>query len=77
MTKGKYNLLVEAFLDCGQSILVSKIFDDQNYIPKIDELDEIALLLKVASDKLKPQTKKKLRDFIAKQKKLSKGQIDI
>jgi ADP-ribosylglycohydrolase len=77
LTKGKYNLLVEAFLDSGQSILVTKIFDDQNYVPKTDELDEVGLLLKLASDNLKPKTLKKLIDFIGKQKKLSKSQIEI
>lgn len=34
LTKGKYNLLIEALLDNGQSILVSKLFDDKNYTPK-------------------------------------------
>ena len=75
--KGKYNLLVEAFLDSGQSILVTKIFDDQSYVPKTDELDEVGLLLKLASENLKPKTLKKLIDFIGKQKKLSKSQIEI
>ena len=76
MTKGKYNLLVAAFLDSGQSILVTKIFDDQNHVPKTDDLDEVGLLLKLASKNLKPKTHKKLIDFIGKQNKLSKNLIE-
>lgn len=76
LTKGKYNLLVAAFLDSGQSILVTKIFDDQNHVPKTDDLDEVGLLLKLASKNLKPKTHKKLIDFIGKQNKLSKNLIE-
>ena len=76
LTKGKYNLLLEAILDNGQSILVSKLFDDQNYIPE-KEPNEIETLLNLATDKLKPKTLKKLNDFIGKQKKLAKGQLEI
>jgi ADP-ribosylglycohydrolase len=77
LTKGKYNLLLEALLDNGQSILVSKLFDDQNFIPKTDEPNEIETLLQLATDKLKPKTLAKLKDFIGKQKKLPKGQLEI
>ena len=77
LTKGKYNLLLEALLDNGQSILVSKLFDDQNYTPKTDEPNEIETLLQLAADKLKPKTLEKLKEFIGKQKKLPKGQLEI
>jgi hypothetical protein len=77
LTKGKYNLLLEALLDNGQSILVSKLFDDQNYIPKTDEPNEIETLLKLANERLKPKSFEKLKEFIGNQKKLPKGQIEI
>lgn len=77
LTKGKYNLLLEALLDNGQSILVSKLFDDQNYTPKTDEPNEMEILLKLATDKLKPMTLAKLKEFISTQKKLSKEQLEI
>ncbi len=77
LTKGKYNLLLEALFENGQSILVSKLFDDQNYAPKTDEPNEIEALLKLATDKLKPKTLEKLKEFIGNQKRLSKGQLEI
>lgn len=77
LTKGKYNLLVEALLDNGQSILVSKLFDDQNYTPRTDEPNEIETLLQLATDKLKPKALERLKEFIGKQKKLPKGQYEI
>jgi ADP-ribosylglycohydrolase len=77
LTKGKYNLLLEALLDSGQSILVSKIFDDPNYSEKTNELDETEKLLKLAESKLKPKTLEKLKEYLAKQKKLPKEQLEI
>ena len=77
LTKGKYNLLLEAHIDNGQSILVSKLFDDQNYTPRTDEPNEIETLLQLANAKLKPKTLEKLNEFIGKQKKLLKGQLEI
>lgn len=72
LTKGKYNLLIEAQFENGQSILVSKLFDDQNYSTKPDGLDEIETLLHLATEKLKPKTLEKLKEFFEKQKKPSK-----
>ncbi|MFB9121650.1 ADP-ribosylglycohydrolase family protein [Bergeyella porcorum] len=77
LTKGKYNLLLEAILDSGQSILVSKIFDDPHYSVKKDDFDEIESLLKLAENKLKPMALKKLKEYLAKQKKLPKAQLEI
>lgn len=37
LTKGKYNLLLEALFECGQSILFSKLFDDPNSSEKPNE----------------------------------------
>lgn len=77
LTKGKYNLLLYALLDNGQSILVSKLFDDKNYTTKTDEPNEIKTLLQLAVDKLKPKTFEKFKEFIGKQKKLPKEQFEI
>jgi ADP-ribosylglycohydrolase len=77
LTKGKYNLLLEALLDSGQSILVSKIFDDLNYSDKASELNEADNLLQLAESKLKPKALEKLKEYLAKQKKLPKGQFEI
>jgi hypothetical protein len=77
LTKGKYNLLLEATMDNGQSILVSKLFDDLNFIPKIDDSNEIETLIKLAKVKLKPKTLEKLKEFLSKQKKLPKGQYEV
>lgn len=79
LTKGKYNLLVEALLDNGQSILVSKLFDDPYYSDKINETstNETETLLQLAKDKLKPKTLEKLKEYLTKQKKLPKGQLEI
>jgi len=74
LTKGKYNLLVEAVLDNGQSILVSKLFDAPNYSDKTNETET---LLQLAKDKLKPKTLEKLKEYLTKQKKLPKGQLEI
>lgn len=77
LTKGKYNLLLESLLDNGQSILVSKLFNDQNYEPKADQPNEVDTLLQLATYKLKPKTLENLKEFISKQKKLSKEQLEI
>ena len=77
LTKGKYNLLLEALLDSGQSIMVSKIFDDLNYSVKKADFDETESLLKLAESKLTPKTLEKLKEYLANQKKLPKGQLEI
>jgi hypothetical protein len=77
LTKGKYNLLLEALLDNGQSILVSKLFDDQNFTHKTDDTNEIDILLQLAREKLNPKALEKLKKFIGKQKKLPKAELEI
>lgn len=77
LTKGKYNLLLEALLDSGQSILVSKLFDDPNYSDKANETNANETLLQLAEEKLKPKTLEKLKEYLSRQKKLPKGQLEI
>lgn len=77
--KGKYNLLLEAILNSGQSILVSKLFNDSNYSNKVNDINtkETEMLLQIAEEKLKPKTLEKLKEYIIKQKRLPKGQLEI
>lgn len=77
LTKGKYNLLLEAAFENGQSILVSKLFDELNHTPQIEASTEIDILLTLAQTKLRPVALEKLIDFVGKQKKLSQQQIDL
>lgn len=80
LTKGKYNLIIEANLEIGQSILVSKLFNDPNSEPKENEeksISEIETLEHLASIILKPKTFKKLKEYLSKQKRISKEQLKI
>ena len=78
LTKGKYNLILEAHFDSGQSIIVSKLFDSLDSTDsKVCKNNETETLFQIAKDKLKPKTFEKLKDFISKQKRISKEQIDI
>lgn len=77
LTKGKYNLILEALIDNGQSILVSKLFDDKNYSEKNKETGEMDILMQLAKENLKPNSFARLKQFIENQKKLSKAQIEV
>lgn len=77
LTKGKYNLILEACFDNGQSIIVSKLFDDLGNTGKVNKNNETEILFQIAEDKLNPKAFEKLKVFINKQKKMSKEQIDI
>lgn len=77
LTKGKYNLLIEAQLESGQSILISKLFYDPNYTPSETSLNGNDALMKVAAERLRPKTLKKLKTYIEKQKRLSKEVLDL
>jgi ADP-ribosylglycohydrolase len=77
LTKGKYNLLINAVFDNGQSILVSKIFNDKkdNLILEITNCNEI--LLDLASQKLAPKTFIKFEDYLNKNKKMSDELLEL
>lgn len=78
LTKGKYNLILEAHFDSGQSIVTSKLFDNPDSAgSKVYENNDTETLFQIAKDKLKPKTFERLKEFISKQKKISKEQIDI
>lgn len=77
ITKGKYNLLLGANLDNGQSILVSKLFDDPSYSLKTDDMLSEEKLLKIATEKLRPKTLEKFKKFITKPKALSREYVEL
>lgn len=80
LTKGKYNLIIEANLEIGQSILVSKLFNDFNSEPMVNEekfVSEIETIKQLASVNLKPKTFEKLKEYLSKQKRISKEQLKI
>ena len=77
LTKGKYNLILEALLENGQSILVSKLFDEQTISSKSEDPSALESLLQIARLNLKPRTLEKFYEFLGKQKKLQNLQIEI
>jgi len=78
LTKGKYNLIVQASFEIGQSCLFSKLFVDLDFVagPQNQSIG-IDSLIKLATIKLKPKTLEKFKSYINKQKKLSKSQIEF
>ncbi|SEQ04729.1 ADP-ribosylglycohydrolase family protein [Flavobacterium urocaniciphilum] len=66
LTKGKYNLLINAQFENGQSILVSKIFNNKNEDIKIEITSFKDTLLNLASNKLKPEVITLLKKYINK-----------
>ena len=77
LTKGKYNLILEVYFDNGQSVIISKLFDNLDGTNKIDKNNEIEELLQIAKKNLKAKTFEKLKEFISKYKEISKEQIEI
>ena len=55
LTKGKYNLLLNINLDCGQSVLITKLFDDNKInFEQFDYNLKLHVLLDLANKQLKP-----------------------
>lgn len=77
LTKGKYNLLIGALLDNGQSILVSKLLDNPNSEETIAKDDGTDVLLQLAANKLNPQTLKQLKVYVNKHKKMSNEELEM
>lgn len=78
LTKGKYNLIIQANFDIGQSCLFSKLFGDPNFVAEPQsQSEDIDSLIKLATEKLKPKTLEKFKSYINKQKKISKTQIEF
>ena len=71
LTKGKYNLLINALFENGQSILISKIFSDSNDNLKLEITNVNEVLLDLALQKLTPKAFSKFETFLAKNKKIS------
>ncbi len=78
LTKGKYNLILGAQFDNGQSVVISKLFNELDDMDsKVFKNNEAKTLLQIAEDRLNPKAFEKLKEFIIKQKKISKEQIDV
>ena len=77
LTKGKYNLILEVHFDNGQSVIISKLFDNSDRTNKIDNNKETEELFEIAKKKLKQKTFEKLKGYIDKQKKISNEELEI
>jgi ADP-ribosylglycohydrolase len=78
LTKGKYNLIVEVQFEIGQSIIVSKLFDEQGYNHSIPEdKGDLEAFYSEVSKLLKPSSLNALKSFIKKQKKPSSELLSI
>lgn len=59
---------------------MSKLFNDLNAEQKLNEeksISEIETITKLASINLKPKTFEKLKEYLSKQKRISKDQLKI
>lgn len=77
LTKGKYNLILGIKLDSGQSILVSKLFDEKAGTHQRYDGEPLSELLALAEEKLKPQSLKNFKSFLQKQKHMSKDLLTV
>ena len=71
LTKGKYNLLINAQFENGQSILVSKIFNNKNEDIKLEITNLNDTILDLAINKLKPEVLSKLEKYLNNNKNIS------
>lgn len=75
LTKGKYNLIIEATLESGQSIIVTKLFDRIATEDKVNDT-KLDVLLKLAVVRLKPKAFETLMEFVNRQSRLTQEQIE-
>ncbi|RZM23933.1 MAG: ADP-ribosylglycohydrolase family protein [Pedobacter sp.] len=76
-TKGKYNLLLGINLRSGQSILVSKLFDEKPGSRQRHDENRLSELLAVADNTLKPKSLKEFKSFFQKEKHISEDLLKI
>jgi len=77
LIKGKYNLILGAQLEIGQSILVSKLFSDNSIKSKIHDSNDLESLINLATNKLSPKTLELFKLYIVKHKKIPKAQLEL
>jgi len=77
LTKGKYNLLIEVHLKSGQSILVSKLFDQENNLRNVNEEYNVEKILLLAKNNLRIESFNKLDTYLKKHKTISKEYLEI
>lgn len=79
LTKGKYNLLLNASFDDGQTILISKIFSDDNLKRNAISIPDsrIQELLTLANQKLNSESFYLLQNYLNNNKKISDDLINL
>jgi ADP-ribosylglycohydrolase len=77
LTKGKYNLIIEIELHTGQSILISKIFDDLNLNTTLQPQNSLSDFLLLAEQKLTKKTFDKLVIYIENSKGIDNEQLTM
>jgi len=79
LTKGKYNLVVGVYLDIGQSILVSHLFDIQSHLKNINtgaKSDKHTILM-LAKEQLKIEAYNKLSVYLNTFPNISQEHLEI
>ena len=78
LTKGKYNLILDVLFDAGQSIILTKLFDDPiissaSKNTTTSNSDELIIL----AESLKPSTRQALLDYLKKEKKIPQRLVEL
>lgn len=77
LTKGKYNLILEVLFDSGQSVIISKLFNDLSTFDSVSETRSYQSFLDMIKPVLKPKAFQMLSDFINGQTKWTTKQIEM
>jgi ADP-ribosylglycohydrolase len=77
LTKGKFNLIIEAKLNIGQTIIVSKLLNLESKNEFVLSTDNKETLIIEASKYLKPVALEKFKVFVNQQKKVAKNLTEI
>jgi len=77
ITKGKYNLLIEADFEIGQSILVSKLLDEFPEIKEVGLGEEMNEILNLSKDYLRPKALEMLNEYLIKHRVIDKDLLEM
>ncbi len=77
LTKGKFNLIIEAKLNIGQTIIVSKLLNLESKDEFLLSTDNKETLIIEASKNLKPVALEKFKVFVNQQKRITKNLTEI
>lgn len=76
LTKGKFNLIIEAKLNCGQTIIVSKLLNFDSNEEQTVSPDNKDILINEATGVLKPKALEKFKKYLNQQKRIPKSLAD-